>query len=232
MDNLPLVFAFSAGMLASVNPCGFAMLPAFVSYYLGGEDGLSEVALQKRLLRALTLGIVVTIGFLSVFVIAGSVFSTGGRFLLQLAPWLGMIVGVFLIGLGLWYLFGKSISLPIPIPRWQLRTQGIRGMFLYGVAYALVSLGCTLPIFLSVFAGALAANDLLSVGGMFVAYSLGMGTVITALALATALFEGVVTHRFRRLLPSLKVVSAIALIAAGGYLLYSQIVLNPLFRIV
>lgn len=230
MDTLPLIFAFSAGMLASVNPCGVAMLPAFISYYLSGEDDLSEIALQRKLVRALALGTGVTTGFLSVFVIAGSVFSAGGRVLLQLTPWPGGMVGILLIGLGVWYLFGRSVSLPIPIPRWQLRTQSIRAMFLYGIAYALVSLGCTLPIFLSVFAGALAANDLLSAGGMFVAYSLGMGTVITALALGTAIFEGVVTHRFRRLLPRLKVVSALALIAAGGYLLYSQIILNPLLR--
>jgi cytochrome c-type biogenesis protein len=231
MDNLPLVFAFSAGMLASVNPCGFAMLPAFISYYLSGEAERTEIALHRRLLRGLWLGVVVTVGFLSVFVVAGSLFSAGGRFLLQLTPWLGAIVGLLLIGLGLWSLLGKGVSLPIPIPQWEVQTQGIRGMFLYGVAYALVSLSCTLPIFLSVFAGALAANNVFSVGGMFLAYSLGMGTVITSLALATAWFQSAVTQRFRRLMPSIKVVSALALIAAGGYLIYFQIVLNPLLQV-
>jgi cytochrome c biogenesis protein CcdA len=231
MNNLPILFAFTAGMLASVNPCGFAMLPAFISYYLSGEDERTEIAIHRRLLRGLWLGVVVTAGFLSVFVVAGSIFSVGGRFLLQLTPWLGAIVGVLLIGFGLGFLLGKGISLPIPIPQWEVRTQGIRGMFLYGVAYALVSLSCTLPIFLSVFAGALAAKDLFSMGGMFLAYSVGMGTVITALALAAALFEGAVTQRFRRLMPAIKVVSALALIAAGGYLIYYQIVLNPLLRV-
>ncbi len=32
-----LNFSFSAGMTAFFNPCGFAMLPAYVSYYLGQE---------------------------------------------------------------------------------------------------------------------------------------------------------------------------------------------------
>ena len=34
-----LALAFSAGMIATVNPCGFAMLPAYLSYFLGLEAG-------------------------------------------------------------------------------------------------------------------------------------------------------------------------------------------------
>ena len=33
-----LALAFSAGMVATVNPCGFALLPAYLSYFLGLED--------------------------------------------------------------------------------------------------------------------------------------------------------------------------------------------------
>ena len=31
---LPLGFAFAAGMVATVNPCGFVMLPTFLTVYL------------------------------------------------------------------------------------------------------------------------------------------------------------------------------------------------------
>ena len=33
-----LALAFSAGMVATVNPCGFALLPAYLSYFLGLEE--------------------------------------------------------------------------------------------------------------------------------------------------------------------------------------------------
>ena len=36
--DAPLAIAFGAGMLATVNPCGFAMLPAYLGYFLGLED--------------------------------------------------------------------------------------------------------------------------------------------------------------------------------------------------
>ena len=43
MIDAPFALAFTAGMVATVNPCGFAMLPAYLSYFLGlessGADG-------------------------------------------------------------------------------------------------------------------------------------------------------------------------------------------------
>jgi cytochrome c biogenesis protein CcdA len=231
MNNLPILFAFTAGMLASVNPCGFAMLPTFVGFYLTGGVKETPQSRRIRLLRAVWLGLLVTVGFLLVFIVAGLVFSAGGRFLVQLAPWFGVIIGVVLILMGIATLLGRGVSLPIPIPQWQFQTRSPRSMVLYGVAYALVSLGCTLPVFLSVFAGALASSGILAMGILFFVYSLGMGTVITGLALATVVFEGVVTKQFSRFLPYVNILSAIALILAGVYLVYSQIVLNPLFRV-
>ncbi|QPC83040.1 cytochrome c biogenesis protein CcdA [Phototrophicus methaneseepsis] len=226
MTIAALSFAFSAGMLASVNPCGFAMLPTFITFYLT-DDSNQKQELSDRLLRALWLGILVTLGFIIVFVVAGFVLSLSGRLLITVTPWLGVFIGVLLIGLGLWTLLGKSLTVVIPLPDWEIRSQSPRGMFLYGVAYALVSLSCTLPVFLSVFAGALASNDWLATGSLFVAFSFGMGMVVTTLALATALFQTTVTKQLRRLMPYVKMLSAIALIIAGSYLVYYQVVLNP-----
>lgn len=226
MTLAALSFAFSAGMLASVNPCGFAMLPTFITFYLT-DDNNQQQELSDRLLRALWLGVLVTLGFVIVFVAAGFVLSLSGRLLITVTPWLGVIIGVLLIGLGLWSLLGKNLTIVIPVPEWEFRSQSPRGMFLYGMAYALVSLSCTLPVFLSVFAGALAASDWLTTGSLFVAFSFGMGMVVTTLALATALFQTTVTKQLRRLMPYVKMLSAIALIIAGSYLVYYQVVLNP-----
>lgn len=227
MSGAAIVFAFSAGMLASVNPCGFAMLPTFITYYLSSGDDREEAELNERLLRAVWLGSVVTAGFLVVFVIAGAILATGGHALVQATPWIGVLVGGLLVILGLLYLLGRNIVVPIPLPEWEFKTQGPRGMFLYGMAYAAVSLSCTLPVFLSVFATSLSSNDWLSASALFLAFSLGMGTIITTLALTTALFQSTVTRYVRRLVPYVKTASALALILAGSYLVYYQIALNP-----
>ena len=36
---LPFGFAFGAGMVATVNPCGFVMLPAYLGMYVGDGQG-------------------------------------------------------------------------------------------------------------------------------------------------------------------------------------------------
>ncbi|RMG86193.1 MAG: cytochrome c biogenesis protein CcdA [Chloroflexi bacterium] len=220
-------FAFSAGMLATINPCGFAMLPAFISFYLA-DEGQEPAELSTRLLKALRLGLLTTAGFLVVFVISGVILSAAGQLLNSVVPWFGVVIGVGLVLLGIWTLLGRNIGMAIPIPSWDLRTQSPISMFLYGVAYALVSLSCTLPIFLSVFASAMAATDLGSALGLFVAYSGGMGIVIITLALATALFQTTVHQYMRSVMPYVKTLSAGALIVAGAFLVIYQVALNPL----
>ncbi|MBZ0321308.1 MAG: cytochrome c biogenesis protein CcdA [Anaerolineae bacterium] len=223
-----LAFAFSAGLLASVNPCGFAMLPTFISYYLNMENPDRQVELNERLLRALWCGFLVTLGFLTSFVLVGMVFSISGRALIGLTPALGLGVGIGLIGLGVWTLLGRTIPIALPLPQKDLRKRSAYGMFLYGVAYAGVSLNCTLPIFLSVLAGALAEDHWSQQGALFIAYGLGMGTVITTLALATALFQNTVVRHIRQAISYVKPMGAVVLILAGAYLIYYQVVQNPL----
>src|SRR5437867_1141881 len=55
---IPLGWAFAAGMVASVNPCGFFMLPAYLSYQLGARGTLEESSRVRRVARALGLGVV------------------------------------------------------------------------------------------------------------------------------------------------------------------------------
>jgi len=37
---MPLALALVAGALASVNPCGFPLLPAFLSFYVGADENV------------------------------------------------------------------------------------------------------------------------------------------------------------------------------------------------
>ena len=84
MTALPFVWAFSAGMFACVNPCGWAMLPSFVSYYLGSrEEGYEQKPLASRAYEGLYLGLLVTAGFLAIFGTAGIVISAGLRIVVK-----------------------------------------------------------------------------------------------------------------------------------------------------
>lgn len=223
--DLPIAFAFSAGMLATVNPCGFAMLPAFVSYFVGSdEDALVAAPPLQRLRQALAVGGAVTLGFLLVFALVGSVVSLGARSVIQAVPWLTLFIGLGLALIGVRMLLGKAIYVNIPNPVRSVEGRGFRPMLLYGVGYAVASLSCTLPIFLVVVAGSLTSGGPLASFAMFLAYGLGMGTVLLAVVIGATFFRGAVAAWLRPLLPYVQRVSAVLLVGAGLYLVYYQVV--------
>ncbi len=99
---LPFGFAFGVGMVAAVNPCGFAMLPAYLSLYLGAhEEDFGKRHPMTRLLRALLVGATVSSGFVVLFGLAGLIISAGGSALLGVMPALGIVIGGVLYGPGL-----------------------------------------------------------------------------------------------------------------------------------
>ena len=68
----PLGFALAAGLVSAVNPCGFAMLPAYLGLYLGANEQSNGSVHPVRLLsKALLVGGTVTAGFVVLFSVAG-----------------------------------------------------------------------------------------------------------------------------------------------------------------
>ena len=86
--------AFTAGMVATVNPCGFAMLPAYLSYFLGlgpatdsGEPPVAGVG------RALVVSAAVSLGFLAVFAGLGVLIRAGSQRVVDIAKYLSVGIG-------------------------------------------------------------------------------------------------------------------------------------------
>jgi cytochrome c biogenesis protein CcdA len=50
--DVPFAYAFTLGMVATVNPCGFPMLPAYLSFFIGADDTASD-RVGSRIPRAL-----------------------------------------------------------------------------------------------------------------------------------------------------------------------------------
>ncbi len=219
---LPVGYAFGAGMIAAVNPCGFAMLPAYLSLYLGArEDDFAELPTMGRMLRALLVGATVSSGFVLLFGLAGIIISAGGNTLLKVMPALGFLIGVALVLLGLLILVGRSVYFSF-FERLANRigdpgTVSVRGFFLFGLAYGAASLSCTLPVFLVVVGGGIAAGGIMAGVGQFFVYSFGMASVLVALTLALAFFKQSLVARVKKAVPYVQLASAILLILAGVY---------------
>lgn len=229
---LPIGIAFAAGMVASVNPCGFIMLPTYISYHLGTEEeGYDESPPLRRLLSSLRLGLAATAGFVCVAAAAGIVIVAGGRWLRAVFPLAGVLIGVGLLGLGIWLLAtGRDLTVIAASRVHVSPRRNLANVFLFGIAYSVASLSCSLPVFVAVVFQALGTGDWLGSAGQFVGYGLGMGAVLTAVTVGAALFRGAVARFLRGAMPWVHRTSVLFLLAAGAYLLWYWIVYADAFR--
>lgn len=219
---LPVGYAFAAGMVSSVNPCGFFLLPSYISYHLGTEEaGFYQTSAARRTLKALLLGTVATLGFILVFAAIGSVIALGGRWLASVFPYAGVTIGAAMIAFGLWLLVANRTVGLMAASRMTITPQrNLWNVFVFGIGYAVGSLSCTLPVFLVVVGSALATQGVLTSFAQFLGYALGMGTILVAVTIGSALFRGTVARWLEGAIPYVHRMSAMFLVGAGAYLVY------------
>ena len=220
----PLGFAFGAGLAAAFNPCGFAMLPAYMGLYLGvgDEDNPSFIA---HIGKALLIGGSVTVGFILLFAAAGAVIGLGARSVVgSVLPWIGLGVGILLTIAGAWLLGGGKLYTALAQQMAEKfgnpGQANIRGYFIFGLAYGLASLSCTLPIFLAVVGSSFAAASIWTAFAQFILYAVGMGTVIITLTLGMALFKGAMVGGMRKVMPYIQPVGTWLMLIAGTYIVF------------
>lgn len=220
MLDLPILYAFSVGMVATVNPCGWPLLPAYVAYQLRlGDESRSTFS---RAAHGTFMGLIATLGFVTLFGSVGLVISAGGQVVKRFFPYWGLGVGIVIVLLGAYLLVNRRHIGLLAFSRIQgpKALRGVGGFFLFGIAYGLSSLSCSLPLFLVVVGSALAAQGFVSGVVQFTSFGLGMGTVLISLALSLVFFRAAVEQGMRFLIPHLERVGALALVAAGSYLVY------------
>ena len=210
-------FALVAGALATVNPCGFVMLPALVAVQLRQTAGSGEANRATLAARGIGFGLRATIGFLVVFGVLGLVVGLGARSIVRVFPYGGLVIGGVLLAIGVYSLLGRR---PLPIPGLGRRRFGrpVPGGVAFGAAYAVASLSCTLPIFLAVVGGTLLSDGIGAALVPFIGYAVGMGSVLLVVTLATALSAGAVVRVLRRAMPIVEQAGSALLVGIGLYL--------------
>lgn len=224
MLDVPIALAFTAGLVAAVNPCGFPMLPAYLSFFIGGDD--EAVDARARVPRAVLSAGAVSLGFLAVFAVLGFPIKQGVTSLYRWMPWLTIVIGVALLVLGTAMLLGWRP--PSLVPRLDKggRTRRFGSMVLFGVSYAVTSLSCTLPVFLT-YVLTVPKNPAAGVVA-FLAYGAGMTVVLMALSVAVALARESMVRRMRAALAYVDRVAGVLLLLVGAYLvLYGVHALDP-----
>ncbi len=208
-----IVFAFTAGLIAAVNPCGFAMLPAYVGFFLGGGDGSDDR--QAGLTRAVVTAASMAAGFVVVLGAIGVLFVAGVGGIREALPWVVMVIGAAMVVLGVSMLFGFELSVALPRLERGGSERTFRSMAVFGMSYAAASLSCTLPLFL--IAVVSRPDGFVAGVASVVAYVAGMSLMILALTVSMALAQTTVLAGMRRMMRSIDRLSGVVLIAAGAY---------------
>jgi cytochrome c-type biogenesis protein len=209
--------ALGAGMLAALNPCGFALLPAYLTLLVTGDQPNRAVAV----VRALKLTAAMTAGFTTVFAAFGLLVAPVASSAQRYLPWFTVVVGLTLATAGLWMLAGRTL------PGLRLRpgagapiTGSMRSMFGFGVTYALASLTCTVAPFLAVVVAAFRADSPAAGATLFLVYAGGMGLVVGTAATAVALAQQSLVRGVRRLGRFVPATGGLLLLLVGGYVAY------------
>lgn len=243
MDGLLDVRAFALGMIALLNPCGFALFPAYLGFFLGSEaaaggDGdqaggrgrLGSTVLALN--RAQIVGLSMSAGFMAVFGLLGLVLA-GSLQTLNETGWLPRItalIGVALLGLGVAMMAGYQPKLTTPRLNKGAGSRSVVSMFLFGMSYAVASLACTIGIFAVAVGTSASGQSFTQRFGSFLSYAAGMGLLATGLTIAVGFGQTRLVNKFRAATAHVNRVSAVILVIVGVYLIlygvWSHQVLN------
>jgi cytochrome c-type biogenesis protein len=214
-----LSLSFIRGLVASINPCGFVLLPTYLMYFLGVSAANGEMQ-KAPISKALLVGVTVSSGFLAVFFAIGAVTQFWTQSLLENAKYATAAIGIAFVVLGIAMLFGYKL----PIGTMQVRTgerdRTLRSMFLYGIAYAVASLGCTLPLFMSTLFQTGESKGYWAGVANVVMYALGMAVVVISLTLALAAANASFVKWLKNKMQYVEMVSGAFVLLSGLYLLW------------
>lgn len=220
MNSATIALAFSAGMLAAVNPCGFPLLPAYLSFFVSASDPEAPSGTIQRIGRAIFVSGTLTTAFVAVFGLVGVTFAGITYDLGRVLPWLTMIVGASLVGLGLWGLAGREVTAPALKLQRGGSSGEFRSVFLFGVSYAVSSLSCAIYPFLSIVSASMTREGFVPAATVFCAYAAGMASLVTVLTVSAAVAHQSLVARIRAQRGLISRASSLLIVVVGLYVMY------------
>jgi thiol:disulfide interchange protein DsbD len=168
---LSLVVAYFGGVLASLTPCVYPMIPI-----TAGVIGHANIGGTK--LRGFLLSLIYVLGMALTYAGLGVFAAATGRFFgaINTSPWTLLLVGNIILVLGLGML--DVFQMPTIAGRFASRRLGLVGIFLAGITSALVARPCTTQVLGTLLAYTASSRSLALGGLLLFVFSLGMGALL------------------------------------------------------
>lgn len=211
--------SFTTGLIAAINPCGFVLLPTYLLYFLGMEAGRADDQ-RTSIGRALKVGGAVSAGFLLVFLVIGAITRWQSTWFQDKAPWIALVVAVLMVILGLAMLVGYRLPFTTPKMSIGRKDRSVRSMFVFGVAYAVASIGCTLGPFITRVLAGITRSGFLTGLINFALYALAMGLVVIGLTVSLAMANRWLLGVLRKGMQHVETVAGVVVLLSGVYLFW------------
>jgi cytochrome c biogenesis protein CcdA len=211
-------YSFVLGVLAAVNPCGFVLLPTYLIFFLGTREE-PNLTTGERLRRALIVSSGISLGFLGIFFAIGIISRLFTQWIELNAKYASLAIGVVLLFGGARMLTGWTPKFATP----QIggaESKTFRATVIYGVAYAVASIGCTIGFLTTAVFGSIALNGFVSGVISILLYGLGMSMLVTALTVSLAFAKTGIVAIIKNRLNIIQRLGAILVTLTGVYLIF------------
>ena len=211
-------YSFILGVLAAVNPCGFVLLPTYLIFFLGTREE-PNLKTGERLRRALVVSSRISIGFLAIFFVIGVISRLFTQWIELNAKYASLAIGIVLVIGGARMLTGWTPKFAVP-QIGGVQTKTFRATVVYGVAYAVASIGCTIGFLTTAEFGSIALHGFVSGVISILLYGLGMAMLVTALTVSLAFAKTGILTIVKNQLHLIQRLGAIFVTLTGIYLVF------------
>ena len=211
-------YSFILGVLAAVNPCGFVLLPTYLIFFLGTSEE-PNLTTAERLRRALVVSAGISLGFLGIFFIIGVISRLFTQWIELNAKYASLAIGVILLAGGARMLTGWTPKFATP-QFGSAQTKTFRATVIYGVAYAVASIGCTIGFLTTAVFGSITLNGFVSGVISILLYGLGMSMLVMALTVSLAFAKTGIIAIIKNRLNIIQRLGAILVTLTGVYLVF------------
>jgi thiol:disulfide interchange protein DsbD len=177
-----MLVAFLFGLLSSLTPCVYPVIPITVAYIGSRSEG------QGRM-RGLSLSLVFVLGLAVVYSVLGAASAKAGAAFgsLTQTPWVGLPIALlfYALALSMFNLFEfktpGSLTTRIEMTKQKGKGKGYLGAFLIGALSGLVASPCIGPLILAILV-VVAATGSVALGFLYLfAFALGMGVLFVVI---------------------------------------------------
>lgn len=223
MEDISVLFGFTAGILSFLSPCVFPLIPAYVANLTGSTFGDDRMEVSKRVLLIRSVSFI--IGFSIIFVLMGASASVVGRLFTHNRDIVQKISGVLIILFGLQMVGVLKLRFLMMEKRWEGKqtkeTSAWRSLIL-GISFGAGWTPCVGLALSSILLLAGSANTVYSGMFMLLVYSLGLGIPFLAISLIIT-YSFKVVKSINRRLGLLSIINGWILVGMGLLLYAGQL---------